>query len=1130
MKHLFSRYLSIVVIFILGFSFKIQAQTGPTNDSLYIVGSATPGGWSNPIPAANVASQTFTVVSPTEYKINVLLIGGSEYKFISQNGSWGNNWGIAKADDPTEVNGGPFTFNSQNIKAPSATGIYTIDVNFAINIFTIKLASTPKVVISSFAPTTAATGDSVTIKGSDFTGATAVNFGGNSAASFKVINDSTITAVVGNGASGTVQVTAPDGVGILAGFTYNTNMLFLVGSATLGGWTNPIPTADSLVQQFTRISSTEYSITATLTGGKEYKFIPQDGSWTLSYGISVTDDPAEVNGGPFITNGNNILAPSASGSYIIDVNFATNMFTVTPAVVSSVSVYSFSPTSADSGTTVTIKGIGFTGATAVGFGGTAATSFSVVNDSTITAVVSGGASGSVQVVAPNGTGSLDGFTFISSTPIATTLYIVGSATPGGWSNPITSADSVAQSFTQISKNEFLISTHLSSGGEYKFIPTDGSWTQSYGIATADDSKEVSGGALVANGQNILAPTLSGTYSIDVNLNTNTFTTTLVSPDTLFIVGSATVGGWNNPIPSIDSAKQQFTQFSPTEYTITLPLIGGNEYKFLAQDNGNWTINWGIGVADDTTMVNGGSLVYGTNSQNILAPKQNGVYTIDVDFAANKFYVTLDSVATINIASFSPATADSGTVVTIKGSGFTGATSVSFGGTAVDSFTVWNDSTITAIVGNGSTGAVQVISPNGTGIAQGFTYFTATGNTGFIVGSATAGGWANPIPTADSVAQMFKEVAPNQLSITLHLNGGGEYKFIPTDGSWATSYGISIGDDPTQVNGGTLQLNGQNILAPSLSGIYTINVNVKTLTFTTTLVSPDTLFIVGNATANGWNNPLQSADSAAQQFTQVSPTEFQLSVYLVADSSYKFLARDNGDWTYNWGVAIANDSTSVNGGTLVSGVTSNDILAPSVSGTYVIDVNFATNSFKVSNPLPVKIASFTAAVSNNTIKTSWQTASEAGMAHFTVQHSTDGSNFASIGTVKAVGNGANSYQFTDAQPANGINYYRLESVDKNGAVSYSKVATVQFAGSSNKFALYPTLVRDGVVNIRFNEASAGKATIRVIDLNGRVLQSDVVSISAGSNVISHKITASSKGTYIVSVETASGKQAFKLIVE
>jgi hypothetical protein len=80
------------------------------------------------------------------------------------------------------------------------------------------------------------------------------------------------------------------------------------------------------------------------------------------------------------------------------------------------------------GTTVTITGTGFTGATAVLFGTTAATSFNVVNDTTITAVSPVGTAGvvSIRVTTPVGTSAdvaADNFTFGTGTSTHTyTLY------------------------------------------------------------------------------------------------------------------------------------------------------------------------------------------------------------------------------------------------------------------------------------------------------------------------------------------------------------------------------------------------------------------------------------------------------------------------------------------------------------------------------------------------------------------------------------------------------------------------------------------------------------------------------------------------------------------------------------
>ena len=112
----------------------------PTSGTLFIVGSATPGGsahgWDNPI-SQNVAVQQFTRVSTTLYTITLPLIGGGEYKFIAVNGSWNDQWSVAVNDDPNEINGGDFVFNGQNVLAPPASGNYKIDVDFQRGKFTV---------------------------------------------------------------------------------------------------------------------------------------------------------------------------------------------------------------------------------------------------------------------------------------------------------------------------------------------------------------------------------------------------------------------------------------------------------------------------------------------------------------------------------------------------------------------------------------------------------------------------------------------------------------------------------------------------------------------------------------------------------------------------------------------------------------------------------------------------------------------------------------------------------------------------------------------------------------------------------------------------------------------------------
>lgn len=83
----------------------------------------------------------------------------------------------------------------------------------------------PVPTISSFTPTSAAAGATVTITGTNLTGATAVKFGGTAAASYTVVNATTIIAVVGTGASGSVSVTTAGGTATKTGFTLSATAL-----------------------------------------------------------------------------------------------------------------------------------------------------------------------------------------------------------------------------------------------------------------------------------------------------------------------------------------------------------------------------------------------------------------------------------------------------------------------------------------------------------------------------------------------------------------------------------------------------------------------------------------------------------------------------------------------------------------------------------------------------------------------------------------------------------------------------------------------------------------------------------------------------------------------------------------
>ena len=94
-----------------------------------------------------------------------------------------------------------------------------------------------------------------------------------------------------------------------------------------------------------------------------------------------------------------------------------------------------------------------------------------------------------------------------------------------------------------------------------------------------------------------------------------------------------------------------------------------------------------------------------------------------------------------VSGFSPASGRTGTPVVITGSGLTGATAVTFGGVAAESFAVDNPGQLTAVVPYGATtGKVQVTTPDGTAASPGdFTVLPNAVTTAPVAGSPFCAG-------------------------------------------------------------------------------------------------------------------------------------------------------------------------------------------------------------------------------------------------------------------------------------------------------------------------------------------------------------------------------------------------------
>jgi hypothetical protein len=269
--------------------------------------------------------------------------------------------------------------------------------------------------IISFSPTTAGEGDTVTITGTGFTtgfeNPTYAYFGGNAVSSITV-SSTTIKAFIATGYSGDVTVQNDSGTAALPGFTYNSNPIII----------SVVPDTASFGQ------------TVTITG-KYLLFGAIQQPPTVSFGGVAATSVTEVT--PFSTV-KAVVGNGASGTISLNTPFGTT--TYPRFVYDTIPVISsFTPTSAMTGQTVTIKGKFLTGATSVSFGTVPAKSFIVVSDTVVQAVVGNGASGNIVLKTGLGTTTISGFNFSSPCTVTTSITsqtICSSQLPYYWGRQI----------------------------------------------------------------------------------------------------------------------------------------------------------------------------------------------------------------------------------------------------------------------------------------------------------------------------------------------------------------------------------------------------------------------------------------------------------------------------------------------------------------------------------------------------------------------------------------------------------------------------------------------------------------------------------------------------------------------
>jgi hypothetical protein len=145
-----------------------------------------------------------------------------------------------------------------------------------------------------------------------------------------------------------------------------------------------------------------------------------------------------------------------------------------------------------------------------------------------------------------------------------------------------------------------------------------------------------------------------------------------------------------------------------------------------------------------------------------------------------------------------------------------------------------------------------------------------------------------------------------------------------------------------------------------------------------------------------------------------------------------------------------------------------------------------SSSSLDNPLPVVFANEKATDKDGGVQIDFSNMTEKDVVNYTIEHSINGSDFSGISVLlpKSNQNDKADYSAFDANPAQGVNYYRVKAVETTGKITYSKILSVTLGTANKGITVYPNPVKGNQVTIRMSNIKRGQYTLRVINTAGQ----------------------------------------------
>jgi hypothetical protein len=361
--------------------------------------------------------------------------------------------------------------------------------------------------------------------------------------------------------------------------------------------------------------------------------------------------------------------------------------------------------------------------------------------------------------------------------------------------------------------------------------------------------------------------------------------------------------------------------------------------------------------------------------------------------------------------------------------------------------------------------------------------------------------------------------------TVSLSTAGGYGKFTTDGAgtFTGSFGF--------VNTGNTRFTAGNSVIPTIALSvdpstatlyrFALDQSITVLGFATTSTANDGTFIQGTSLSTA-GNLVALWDNTTATGRPMSITIAEHPTFLGTPWGPSFVAGYDSLTAGSWNTIIPN--VNANGvrllqqfnivtGTVLGCNSDADglwptgaVLTSNPTGGSTTPLQISTtdaplNTGTCFNVLPIKLDYITGKKTNSGNALNWKVTCTSTNISMEIERASSARDFKSIFLIAATQTRCNqAFDFTDAQPLKGNNYYRLKMIDIDGRISYSPIVLLISANKGLELVgLYPSVVKNPTT-LSVSSATATILQTNITDLSGRLVFSNKQTIPSGSSLI------------------------------